>query len=105
MKTKIFLLLILSCSVAHAQFMSGNQLKEHCNKNNDSPVGVAVCLGYVQGIADANDPLFCFPRGVVVGQLSAIVKKYLNDNPAQLHLSGDMLVTHAFRQSFPCPKK
>jgi alanine-alpha-ketoisovalerate/valine-pyruvate aminotransferase len=34
-----------------------------------------------------------------------IVKKYINENPAQLHKSADTIVTMAIAKDFPCKKK
>lgn len=104
MKKRIFILLLLSCGLANAQFMSGNQLKDHCNKA-DNLVSAGLCMGYVEGVADANSFLFCTPPGVTVGQIRDVVKKYLNDNPAQLHKPGDDLATEALRSAFPCAKR
>jgi len=59
-------------------------------------------------VADANSFAICSPggpRGVTKGQYQSIVKKYLNDNPAELHKDADVLVLSALQQAFPCPKK
>ncbi len=65
-------------------------------------------MGYTIGVADSNSFLICAPGGpggVTQGQFTDIVKKYLNDNPAQLHRDADVLVLDALTQAFPCPKK
>jgi hypothetical protein len=87
---------------AQVQFQTGNKLKQKC----DGGVGDELfCVGYVTGIADAHAMSICTPKEVTQGQNMNIVKKYLNDNPAQLHRDADVLVLTALQQAFPCPKK
>jgi hypothetical protein len=108
---KLSLLLLLALPlVANSQggnFQSGNKLKTHCAQK-DSIFDSAFCMGYIIGVADNNSFLICAPGGsggVTQGQFTDIVKKYLNDNPAQLHRDADVLVLDALKQAFPCPKK
>ena len=107
---KLFLLLLLILPLAAnsqgGNFRSGNKLKTECF--SDSPVERGLCMGYVIGVADNNSFLICAPSGsggVTVGQFRDIVKKYFDDNPAQLHKDADVLVLSALQQAFPCPKK
>ena len=92
-----------SVAVAQLQFNKGNSLKESCQSTN--LYSDAFCLGYVIGVADNNAASICTPVGVTQGQVRDIVKKYLSDNPAQLHRDADILVLNALQQAFPCPKK
>lgn len=68
--------------------------------------------GYIIGISDTYefiqdwkgfDPTICTPGAVTVGQLKAIVRKYLDNNPELLHLDAAGLVLTALRKAFPCP--
>ncbi len=109
---KLFLLsmLVLLPSMVTAQsggnFQNGNKLKSHCMGANGFSDGF--CMGYVIGVADSNSLIICSPGGpggVTQGQYTDIVKKYLNENPAQLHRDADVLVLDALKKAFPCPKK
>jgi len=76
------------------------------------------CLGYMRGLitginstqtvyrAVMKQPLLiCVPATAKLGQLMKISLKYLNDNPAELHLPLGDLITASWFKSFPCPKK
>jgi hypothetical protein len=107
---KLFLLLILALPLAAnsqgGNFQNGNKLKTHCAKEGGFSDGF--CMGYIIGVADNRSFYICAPGGsggVTQGQFTDIVKKYLNDNPAQLHKDADVLVLDALTQAFPCPKQ
>ena len=69
-----------------------------------------MCWGYIAGVNDnqmshvASGKLrsYCLPQGVQFDQLAKVVRKYLEDNPAKLHLPGGILVISALEQAFPC---
>lgn len=98
------LMLLSTHAFAQGQFKTGNELKQQCfSKNNMDEM---FCMGYIIGVADSNALSICSPVGrATQGQFVDIAKKYLNDNPAQLHRDADSLVLVALKQSFPCPKK
>jgi hypothetical protein len=88
------------------QFNTGNNLKSDCFRENGT-FNSGFCMGYIIGVADNNSYKICAPGGqggVTQGQFRDIVKKYLNDNPAQLHRDADILVLNALQQAFPCPE-
>jgi hypothetical protein len=61
--------------------------------------------GFIAGAAwtlDDFDPKVCLPAAATVGQLSAVVLRYLRQNPAQLHRDSSNLVREALQQAFPC---
>ncbi|MDQ7965534.1 Rap1a/Tai family immunity protein [Pseudomonas plecoglossicida] len=59
--------------------------------------------GYIGGSSDSMDKVFfCLPDGVTYRQISAITKKYLDQNPKRLHETGSRLVKDALAESFPC---
>ena len=91
-------------SYAQGQFESGNKLKKECDAA-DSIFSRGYCAGYVIGVADSRAMAICAPSGVTIGQSVSIVRKYLNDNPALLHIDADVLVLNSLQQAFPCPKK
>jgi hypothetical protein len=56
-------------------------------------------IGYVQGIVEGNN--LQTPTGVNKGQLVAIVKKHMAENPRKLHLTAEELVVEAIASTFP----
>jgi hypothetical protein len=97
------LLLSLACSGAHAGFIDGNRLQQW--SRGDDSAGAGLFMGYVVGVADTGDGvLFCPGIGVIVGQLTAVVAKYLENNPEQWDHEAMPLVTRALLQAFPCEK-
>lgn len=46
--------------------------------------------------------IFCPPRSVTNGQMIKVAMKYLDDNPAQLHLRMRVLFRRALISAFPC---
>lgn len=90
-----------------AQAATGNDLQVFCAN------GGIECDLYVVGIIDttnlwrqANAPFkFCYPSTSTIQQSVLVVRKYLNDNPQQLHRTGAELVIAALIHAFPCPKK
>ena len=93
------------------QAKTGNELYNRCKSDPDS-AEYTVCLAYVIGVADTliffksslkSDT--CYPSGVNYNQIIDIVKKWLNENPESRNLDATWLVTVAFREAWPCPKK
>jgi hypothetical protein len=57
----------------------------------------------VIGISDRiNGEVACIPDGVTSGQAVSIVKKYLKENPEELHYTAQSLVAFALIKAFPC---
>lgn len=101
---KILFVTLLIPSFVHAGFYSGNELKEQCNKTTGS-YNRGICHGYVSAVIDIGDNiLFCLPGNVTLGQMSDLVIKYMNENPAQLHKSADSIAVSAISKDFPCKK-
>ena len=42
------------------------------------------------------------PKGVLAGQLTEVVKKWLREHPAEWHYTADSLVAKTFDEVFPC---
>lgn len=71
-----------------------------------------LCSGFITGVSDEAMiyPIYnltlknypCIPPEVHSDQLVSVVKKYLEDNPAKLHLPAGMLTIHALIEAFPC---
>lgn len=108
--------LALAMSPALADFFGAKQLVEWADqaplRNSSDPVeamnGIVAASNfqqYVVGFHDAGDNrLFCTPQSVTVGQLQAVVEKYLRANPEQWHERASVAVTAALASAFPCKK-
>ena len=80
-----------------AKMTTGNDLKQYCTV---APNGL--CAGYVAGVTEATQALFCFPPGVTKRQIRDVAVTYLNNHPERLHLLAPSLVINAMRNAFPC---
>jgi hypothetical protein len=70
-----------------------------------------MCLGYIVGLSDQKmgdqtsthaKRNYCLTSEVRSEQLVMVVKKYLEDNPAQLHYEAAGLTIRALTDAFPC---
>ena len=95
-------------------FITGNRLVELMREyDKDEPgissgevnlVRVGVFLAYVTGVYDTLSFAFSTPDGMTVGQICAIVSKYLKNHPERWSESADLLVVDALREAFPLKK-
>jgi len=104
MKKLVFLALMAPFFV-NAEFYSGNEIKSRCNESKGSFLE-GLCYGYITGVIDSHSSVFvCPPATVTAQQAVDMVRKYITENPAQLHKSADTIVTMAIAKDFPCKKK
>jgi hypothetical protein len=90
--------------------VTGNDLQPNCDGKYGTQ-GSLYCLSYLTGALDAfrmldasgHMHLICEPPGVTGEQLLAVLKKYLNDHPEQLHMQGAGLVLAMMNTAFSCP--
>ena len=76
---KLLIALLFAPTMAHAEFMSGNNLYK--DMQGDALDNIHA-LGYVLGAADsAINVTVCPPEGVKAGQVYDIIKKFLEANP------------------------
>lgn len=111
LKTGVGLLLLaLQCGAPPASaagFATGNGLYQDLTSADPFTRGTA--LGYIAGVADAGEtgPVqgfrFCLSsRDITAGQLRDIVKRYLDQYPAERHDLASRLTAKALAQAFPC---
>ena len=95
--------LALLCGSAHAEFIDGNKLLADMN----GPHGMQMsALGYVMGVADTVQGVtVCAPPSVTSGQMRDMVFNYLTNTPAVRHFSGDSIVTHVLKSTWPCAQR
>jgi len=49
--------------------------------------------------------IICLPGETTVGQVTAIVTKFLKDNPEKWKLAANYIIGYALTPVFPCTKK
>jgi hypothetical protein len=100
-------------SATYAQFVDGKTLKDWADAgdrlSDDTDFSQASqFIGYVTGVMDViyvlNSGVICLSANVTVGQLTAIVKKYVREHPEEWHLVASSLVFKALVEQFPCPE-
>jgi hypothetical protein len=100
---RAFILALLIAGSANAEFSDGNKL---LSDMNGDAMDRMHALGYVTGVFDAGRNLVhCPPTNVTAGQISDMVKNYLNNIPADRHLTGDTIVFKVLKATWPCAKK
>jgi len=96
-----------------AGWEGGNELLAYCEEENPG-VWTGMCSGYIEGVMDASGtlqnwkgfkPNFCIPNGVTLGQVQAIVVKFLKENPELRHHTASGAVLNALFDAFPAELK
>lgn len=104
----IAFIITVNANSVFAGFTNGNELYQWLQESenpNGSSFKSGLYSGYVGGVVDTGDGiLFCTTSGVTRGQNSAVVAKYLKNNPEKWSQSADTLVIDAMKQAFPCKK-
>ena len=104
------LAMLLGSPASYADLTTGNVLAADCEDAGSliditSPraFGHGFCYGFAFGVSDSiQGEAACPPEGVTGKQVVSIVKKYLKENPENLHEPADELVTIALMKAFPC---
>ena len=109
------LAILLSATVAHANFYDGTWLNAALLKDEkarkekvpaaDAQEG-ALAVGYVIGIVDGFEAaqLLCVPDKVTVEQVIAMVQKTLKESPDKWNQPADVLVLQALKPAWTCKK-
>jgi hypothetical protein len=102
MKRAIILVALLS-GAAHAEFKDGNKL--HSDLNGDVYDRMHA-MGYIVGVFDmGRNVIHCGPANVTAGQINDMVKNYLENVPADRHLTGDTIINKVLKAVWPCARK
>lgn len=109
MKTFIAAIFLCLLETSANAALTGNDLKEAC-LNYPRNIKALECITYIGGVSDTwlaaeafkIKPVFCLPLSATNDQFVLVVNKFLQDNPAKLHLLASALVTIAFKEAFPC---
>jgi len=95
----VFFTAIFSFLATPSVAVTGNELLEWCSERGDR-VEEAFCLGYVVGIRDILPA--CVPQTVTNGQLTDIVRKYLEENPVNREGPSALLILKAVQNAYHC---
>ncbi len=90
-------------------YRTGNTLLRLCT-SGDAQLDELVCLGYIEGVADAmadGDTVFgaraCVQLRVEVSQLHDLTVNYLQAHPESRQADAAQLVAAALSAAYPCP--
>ena len=126
----LVILIALACVTALAQktIADGNLLDDSCRYKRQQDDGVKLseeefgkaifCVGYIRGVLDeiwmqanrpddigvknVGRPKICVSDEISNTQAVKVAVKYLQDNPAKLHLPANFLIRLSMEQAFPC---
>lgn len=94
------LILALTSTCAHAQFLDGNALLARLTGDQQSQ---AFALGYIAGAFDnATGVKICPPAGISVGQVRDMTRQALEALPAERHAPADIFVVAVGIRAWPC---
>ena len=111
----LFLFSFSTISSVHSEsgVESGQQWLSDCESNKITRG--SYCLGYLKGLIDMYSSiredllyfekipyLICLPPNMTIDQMVKIMKKYLNDNPEQLHAYLTTSYQIKMVNTFPC---
>ena len=123
------LIVVLTAAPAMAVQRSGNDLLIDCanliktetieSVSRDNVLGMGYCIGIIDGMvtfnyvyesvlqAGGNTNLvqMCLPQRISTRTLAAVIVKHLEDNPSQLHQSGQALAAQALVAAYPCERE
>jgi hypothetical protein len=112
---RLILVGLTSCFLTSGAFaqVTGNDWKDYCNAPEHTEK-YAMCLGYFSGSLDGirlmerttGAIILCEPpAGVTVPQLIAIIRRYLDQHPEQLHFAAASIVPKIVNEAFPCQSR
>ena len=123
------LLCVIPCASAqnNVQVTTGNDLMQKCKFffadltgntpqtiKNKERIDMGYCAGYLDGATDVEQAWswvegtsskathFCLPNEATKGQMLLVIKKWMEDHPAELHKQASILIHEAFSNAFPC---
>lgn len=110
-KTMAVILLLIASATAQNRgtYVSGNQLHDFCKAvslrdgghtlNSYQYEEASLCVGYIQGVADAQDT--DIPDHVKADEVVHVVIKFLEAHPDSWHYNAASVVLAAFRDAYP----
>ena len=100
---RALILALMMAGTAHAEFADGNKLLKDMNGDIYDRMHA---LGYITGVFDmGRSVIHCPPSNVTAGQINDMMKNYLENTPAERHLTGDTIVNKVLKAVWPCAKR
>lgn len=100
---RLLILAALLAGSAHAEFKTGNKL---LSQINGDLADYANAVGYVTGVYDTLQSItHCPPGGVTAGQITDMVKNYLETNPEMRHNTADRIIGAVLKRAWPCAER
>jgi len=65
-------------------------------------IGYIAGFNRMNGVVSSDSRVFCPPEGVTTEQSIRVARKFLQDDPANLHLNAGILLLMAMMSAFPC---
>ena len=93
---------------ANAGFTNGNDLihdLKQCGAKDEQPAyACGVARGYIEAVHDSTENETCTPMSLTMDELIPVVRKIMEDNPADLHYMASSIVKAAILEAWPCPE-
>jgi hypothetical protein len=93
---------------ANAGFTNGNDLihdLKQCDAKDEQPAyACGVARGYIEGVHDSTENETCTPMSLTLDELIPVVRKIIEDNPADSHYMASSIVKAAILEAWPCPE-
>ena len=107
MKKILFVLILIINLYGGNAIVDGSKAFEEYENGNKkaSPIEIGYYLGIIDGVKVLNNVIYCLPRNTSTGQLAAIVRKYIKNNPEKWNRGTWDLVVVPLKIVFPCKKK
>lgn len=106
MRAVIAATLLVSPTVASAEFFTGNKVLEYCESNRE------LVAGFVAGVMDGlqtgdyanvgHRKLICPSEGVTIRQATDLMCQYLKDNPKERDATAASSALFVFYDAWPC---
>jgi hypothetical protein len=98
---KLIAVLLIVPAMAHAEFITGNQLLSDLQSTEN--VKRTFAMGYIAGVADSHHSVtYCPPGGINLGQIRDMTEQYLIINASTRNFSADILIGDMLNRRWPC---
>ena len=101
---------------SHASAMKGDEFAKliesykRANGNDAAPnediMNMGMFAGYIRGVEDSMQGYrFCIPPQATFSQRAALIEKYVEEHPDELHNGATTLIVQALQPVYPCVRE